>query len=544
MPKAVGLKHQDSMTSHCYYGFHEESVQESGFLQGHCVTSSTHSTCTKQSGRLPLWTWKFIARCLGVPVIPNERPVLGTIIHILTFASALTYAVAHTWYVAYDIASVHTKQNAQNGTVSIILVFCWCSFGFYSKTLSGRLFHHPRFTKDIRMHARTFFKINAAFLVFLLGAVFTVISNINGLESFYDRHCEMIDLSKLVCKVEYVARVIFSAFSLLWITLVAIVLISVCRTHTIGIRRFIRDLEYDAVLYAKYNSHVHQFQPVTKEDICQETIWLEEQVHESGDLSDSADSFVLIHTSLGGVRRHSRSFAPLVKENTHTSSHDKVEVSPNQNIPVISQDEGDANLPELEGGISIIARPILEEVQREEILKDNENESSSADARPNNVKKLVLTPNTDDNLNTNAALSIAEILHNYWKISCRLRLSSSALQRWVTSYIALVIAWCSVYLVYWVNNSATVYDVIQFIVPLILLPLLCSTLAEVNSEGQRLAKSICPTEHRLQLIKFLNQNPLQMTVYGYALNHGTIMTVFFAILVAFTSRLVVSEINT
>lgn len=42
---------------------------------------------TKQSKRLPYWLWIIIAKCLGIKLRPNEKPVLSSILHILTMGT-------------------------------------------------------------------------------------------------------------------------------------------------------------------------------------------------------------------------------------------------------------------------------------------------------------------------------------------------------------------------------------------------------------------------------------------------------------------------
>ena len=54
-----------------------------------------------------------------------------------------------------------------------------------------------------------------------------------------------MSLNPWVCRIMYVSRVIFSVFALVFNSMVGFVVLSVCRTHTIGIRRFIRELEED-----------------------------------------------------------------------------------------------------------------------------------------------------------------------------------------------------------------------------------------------------------------------------------------------------------
>ncbi|XP_071519196.1 uncharacterized protein [Panulirus ornatus] len=59
----------------------------------------------------------------------------------------------------------------------------------------------------------------------------------------------LVSVEVLVCKVRYIFRVLYSAFAVIWNYLVAFVLISTCRTHVIGIRRFMQALEQDARAY-------------------------------------------------------------------------------------------------------------------------------------------------------------------------------------------------------------------------------------------------------------------------------------------------------
>lgn len=82
----------------------------------------------------------------------------------------------------------------------------------------------------------------------------------------------------------------------------------------------------------------------------------------------------------------------------------------------------------------------------------------------------------------------------------------------------------------------------MFITPLLLLPLLASSYAEVNYEGVKciqvlaadifllvshlLFQSILPTEKRVHMFQYLYGHPIQMTVYGHAISYGTIGKLF------------------
>ncbi|ROT84809.1 hypothetical protein C7M84_021995 [Penaeus vannamei] len=140
-------------------------------------------------------------------------------------------------------------------------------------------------------------------------------------------------------------------------------------------------------------------------------------------------------------------------------------------------------------------------------------------------------------------MSNSEILFRYWKIQSRLRLSSVALQRWMMSILSMVVVWLAMNLVLWLNYDPTLIDLANFFLPLALLPLLASAYAEVNQEGLRLLKFICPVEERLQMLYVLQNNPLQMTVYGFTLSYSTITTAAFGILLAFASKVLIQEIS-
>ena len=80
-------------------------------------------------------------------------------------------------------------------------------------------------------------------------------------------------------------------------------------------------------------------------------------------------------------------------------------------------------------------------------------------------------------------MSEQEIMHKYWKISMNVRLASIALQRWMSSIVGMISAWSAIRMVFWLSHAPSWDGVVMFIVPLLLLPLLASSYAEVNYEG-------------------------------------------------------------
>ncbi|KAL3249655.1 hypothetical protein MRX96_055865 [Rhipicephalus microplus] len=373
------------------------------------VVGNTTTFSVKQSSQLPLWLWLFLARCLRVP-LPGRRacrfiPSIGLLLQALTVLSCIGLCLVH---IAYEVRLIMVSRGE-------------------AKTL---LFSHPAFIKDIRMHSKTLLKINAAALAIILGAVFLAVNAYSSRIMIQGETCVPIGFPRAICTMHFLLHVIYSIFSLMWHGLVCMVLVSVARTHTIGIRRFVKELEADAVSYEACNAKQYYGSPLTAEDICEESVWIENKMSESG--SYIADDCYGQGSSLRHVQLRSYEDGP---------------------------------------HISVLSGTYDADVTR----------SADLSVAPQQAPR---------------SLSIAEILHVYWKVSCRLRLTGRALQRWVGSLIALVVFWCSSQLVTWLNHSPTVWEVVQFVCPLTLLLVVTSCIAEVNLEGSRMLKCIRPTEER------------------------------------------------
>lgn len=69
---------------------------------------------------------------------------------------------------------------------------------------------------------------------------------------------------------------------------------------------------------------------------------------------------------------------------------------------------------------------------------------------------------------------------------CRLRSTGLALQRWLVAWVIFILVWSSTFLVYWISHEAKLLDIAEFVLPILLLPLLCSAYGEVNNEGKRM----------------------------------------------------------
>ena len=72
-------------------------------------------------------------------------------------------------------------------SVQLSVLYCTvlCAAGVYSHRLGYRLFVHPKFLDMLRLHSKTVFKLNAAFLLFLILSMFVVILNVATVQNIY-----------------------------------------------------------------------------------------------------------------------------------------------------------------------------------------------------------------------------------------------------------------------------------------------------------------------------------------------------------------------
>jgi len=299
--------------------------------------------------------------------------------------------------------------------------------------------------------------------------------------------CEVAGMSVGICQTYWASQVIFSLFFLVWNTLVAVVLVSVARTQTIQIRKFLQELEHDALLLdqkltASYGS---QGLKANKDDL-KNFVWMDD---------DHIGEVFLEARMTEGVGARDQVLDNRVEETR------EIELSQS------------GERPEQAAGGASGFQPL------ETVMDETE---------------AAIVPHI---------MSEQEIMHKYWKISMNVRLASVALQRWMSSIIGLITTWSAIRLVYWLDHTPTASGVLEFIIPLVLLPLLASSYAEVNYEGAKIIQSILPTESRVFTFQYLYGHQVQMTVYGHAISYGTIGTVVAGILAAFASKILLQEIS-
>ena len=168
--------------------------------------------------------------------------------------------------LGYDVSSHMTETDVLDGIVAAAITTLFVMLGVYSQRLAYKLFEHPKILEQMRLHSKTVMKLNASIVVVVVITSFIVTLNMAMVDySYFEvsnatisnsskpldtflNPCQLVEIPLLICQFNYFSQVIYSVFFLLWTAMVGAVLICVSRTHTISIRRFICQLEYDSFL--------------------------------------------------------------------------------------------------------------------------------------------------------------------------------------------------------------------------------------------------------------------------------------------------------
>lgn len=467
---------------------------------------------TTSAKKIPYWLWIIIAKALGIKLHPNDKPIISAVLHILTFGSAAALFMTNALVSGYDVISRHTKVDILDGTVSVMVISFFCGLGVYSHRLAYRLFIHPKFLDMLRLHSKSVMKLNSALVIFFILSSFVIVLNLGTISNTYgyvinatlvDPHlsnmssngthlnpCQLVEIDVVICQIYWGSQVVFSILFLVWNLLVAVVLVSVARTQTINIRKFLRELEQDAMMLDKQLQT--SYGRISKDNL-KNYVWLDDD--------HLADVF----------------------DDTKTVSAEEVAPQPNRR-----QSNSSSNFNDLQLSLGEQVDDRVEIVAERNTSSFEQLSSVIEEAEHSAIPRI---------------LSEQEIMHKYWKISMHVRLASVAMQRWMSSIVAMIVTFSAIRMVYWLSHSPTWYGVYMFISPVLLLPLLASSYAEVNYEGVRVIQSILPTEKRVHMFQYLYGHPIQMTVYGHAISYGTIGTVVAGILAAFASKILLQEIG-
>ncbi|GFS12560.1 hypothetical protein ElyMa_001373900 [Elysia marginata] len=542
------------------------------------------------SGRLPGWLWAVLTALLGIDGGKRRgRFLVATMLHILTVTSALLFACSGLFFNVYDILSSITATTVLAGICKSLLGAYWVGIGIYAHSLAARLFSNVRFVDSIRMHSKTIFKINTALIIVVLSMA-AVASNIywtKGLLAQYedkivpnatkikDGNCVTAGVSVVLCEVYFVARIVYSSFTLLWNLLVSAILLSVCRTHTICIRRFRKELLYDTKIYEEFlmlqamgprvalveESVDPSDKPRKISTIMESNMWDDDLSEEDGDETGCdarpPSNAHILHSmrsmrqntfDLGSVNAsfsRSRMFSSSQQMEYADRQMSQSPMSQHDNFPPeLHRDHDDdelisggfpqpGSLPFHFGTPSSPQSGATTTVTMTPSHQSRRRYSSQASTGGHSIHSE--RPTEEDitqSCQYNSALPADEafykkaleegkppILSNedlyftHFQLVRRLCSTSRLLQRWMLTLISFTLMWCGLLIIYWTSHHAVSWlGLFEFIVPLLILYLLSSAYAEVNFEGGRILKCVLPTHERMPVLYYMNSAPLELKV--------------------------------
>lgn len=438
----------------------------------------------------PPKVWKFVKIVLGIRSHKDDLPITSTVLHVLTFSSALALFTTNLIYSGYNILTVNARNDILDGIVSIMVVSFFCFLGVYSQNLGFRLYTHPKIAQMMGHPVKWKRKAYIG-LSFLLLVAFMLILNVTTLNYTYGTKnqvsvnvtdtdeddpifdsifngptanpCQLVNLHLEICQVYWLSQSVFSVFFVFWNVLVVIALLVTSRKVKNDIANLNLMLQ-DEVYVIKETLR----QSFGEENwlTCQDHLWLEE---------DSK------RIALRNVSKKE----PIVEYNK------------------------DKNLVDIEG-------------------------SSKKDDSPIRSRSRLYSV---------TMMSNQELMGRYWEVSIAARLVSLAFQKWMGSLVGMISAWSAIRCAYWFDFAPTWYGIFMFILPLFVIPVLSSAYAEVNYEGGLIPRSIYPVEDRLQIFQYISEQPIVMNVYNHTVSYSTIGTVVAGILAAFGSKILLQEMN-
>ncbi|CAG5134553.1 unnamed protein product, partial [Candidula unifasciata] len=490
--------------------------------------------------QLPNWIWSILVTTLHIgPETSQKKKSIATLLHVLTLASAFMFGASGLFFNVYDTLSEFTKTTVLICIAKTILGLYWIGLGIYANTLATRLFSNKRMVDCIRLHSKTIFKVNTAIIVMLLSVTVMVInlySSHHLLETHMpsngtlvsDANCVSVGVNVFLCKVYFGSKIVYSCFCLLWNLLVVGIFLSVCRTHTISIRKFMKELLYDSKIYLEFykiealEKQIEYLQSLSEEQ--QKTqqpagdftsssdtnIWDDDIVeanHETDTAGDLPPNAQLLHSlrflwfstrdqlendiasslNLQDITQKARSrdeapFSSWAEEDEYADTENSKETTPVVNI--------------FDGTIQMqpvtVEHDTLNSSDKPNVQSASP-KKSSPDTNEDKKKKLPKSPREDRKKSVLSEMNPPimtneDLLFAYFQLLRRFSATSRLVQRWIANWVTFVMLWCALLIVYWTSHTAQLSGISQFLIPLVTLGILTSGYAEVNFEGERLTK--------------------------------------------------------
>ncbi|XP_067933867.1 uncharacterized protein [Watersipora subatra] len=223
-----------------------DSGQNSGNGASHFHTSLYHSHHYRQPPHLPRRLHLILCTIFQVEISPGDKCIVGKFIFVVSVFLSLGFLVLTLLYTVYDIKSAKTTQTVTTGLFGAFIILLWIAMTIYGNRLGKRILKSATFVDSLRVHSKTVFKIPATLLLFLMGLAALAIEGFRSYEFYWDmKGCVKVDLDGTICRVLFIFKVLQMITCLTFNICIAAAVLSICRTHTIGVRRFIRALEMD-----------------------------------------------------------------------------------------------------------------------------------------------------------------------------------------------------------------------------------------------------------------------------------------------------------
>ena len=96
-------------------------------------------------------------------------------------------------------------------------------------------------------------------------------------------------------------------------------------------------------------------------------------------------------------------------------------------------------------------------------------------------------------------------------------MSSLALQRWLTMWIVFILVWEAMFLIDLVSTEVSLVDIVQFVLTILIVPILLSAYGEVNYESKRMIRV---RRRSLHVYMYLHVH-VHLRVHGHVLSSPT-----------------------
>ncbi|KAH9492605.1 hypothetical protein Btru_024042 [Bulinus truncatus] len=521
--------------------------------------------------KLPNWIWSTLVSVLGIKT-PVQHPLwVANLLHILTLLAALSFGASGLVFNVLDSLSSFYKTSILVTIAKSIIGLYWIGIGIYANSLAARLFSNKRMIDCIRLHSKTFLKISSSIIVVLLSVAVVATNLYTNTYLLDDEHmgnktkpmdsnCASLGKNMLLCQIYFGSKVVYSFLCLTWNLLVACIYLSVCRTHTISIRRFMKELMYDTKIFEEFckiqaleEQQLHNYFPRKPsivpdkklQDFHEYDVWHDDIAHFDNESHSEPPQNAQLLRTLRVMRQNTKS--QLFSETINRMSESPREIGTvSERVQALSKRRWTlASTPSDDGAVltreekMFVGSPEIGRIIEDQVFQSGVPESPSPDSDPNG-------PQPEETKSSFCGqrppiMRNEDLMFTYFQLLRRLSSTSRLLQRWISNWITFILFWCALLIVYWTTHAAEISGIVQFLTPLVALGLITSAYAEVNFEGERLLKCVLPTEERMPVLYYIQNTKLELKIFSFTMTYNTIVTVVAGVAVTFATRIILDQ---